>query len=639
MSDLLNFNDSSPSESIIQQNINSSPRKSLDNNPFDRVCKQVENFSADPFEFVAAQSKNFKPVISCIRTGNLLGLGDESFDKENNNNEGNISPAKSAEKKISRRSTTDSGKKRDSLLKLSIVNASKSALTHNDVVAENQIGEKWMNMDMPDDSFNDLMKQECVLVDAVDSDMSLNDFESELNIPMLKELASKKDEETSETSKSDEKSPVNETHTSIIDRAIAKLNEIKLAKSRQTNLDDTMTKLKEMVSKVDTNGNGEASQLVEQLCAALNKSGNSNKNTLEPPPVMVRQGTFDIDKEENDESTEMPLAGSDSPQLQSVIDKLSEVLGNVNVIQSPDNPQAANPVVVVVVNNPDVGYGGMSDTVTLAQHHNFNTPQPKMRTRRSQSFSSACRPNTVAPSAMRRESIAVATPQRNNINVTRRSFSFNSPAAAKPVVAKRTSIVPSTTFNQKSALTTMKKPAVPPSTAPNRMSFMDKLKPKIGIQQKKPTTITTRNGPMKVVYNPRDKSPNSSVNSTIKSLSSTLNRSVQPPIAQSTPMSRFATPQKPSRLSIVTPNRPTTAASTLTVPKNPAGTNIRRRSSFNDKEKPVLNAKPKLTVTRPSTGGLLTQRKFPSGVSTASSATGTTRTSTSRAPMTLKMRK
>lgn len=68
-------------------------RKSLDNNPFDRVSKQVETFSADPFEFVSDQSKNFKPELSCIRTGNLLGLDDESFliDKENNNNGGNNS--------------------------------------------------------------------------------------------------------------------------------------------------------------------------------------------------------------------------------------------------------------------------------------------------------------------------------------------------------------------------------------------------------------------------------------------------------------------------------------------------------------------------------------------------------------------
>lgn len=73
-------------------------RKSLDNNPFDRVSKQVEAFSADPFEFVSAQSKNFKPVLSCIRTGNLLGLGDDSFgDKENNNNGGNVSPNKGNE--------------------------------------------------------------------------------------------------------------------------------------------------------------------------------------------------------------------------------------------------------------------------------------------------------------------------------------------------------------------------------------------------------------------------------------------------------------------------------------------------------------------------------------------------------------
>lgn len=62
-------------------------RKSLDNNPFDKVCKQVETFSADPFEFVTAQSTNFKPVISCIRTGNLIDLGGDN--KENNNNERN----------------------------------------------------------------------------------------------------------------------------------------------------------------------------------------------------------------------------------------------------------------------------------------------------------------------------------------------------------------------------------------------------------------------------------------------------------------------------------------------------------------------------------------------------------------------
>lgn len=68
-------------------------RKSLDNNPFDRVSKQVETFSSDPFEFVSVQSTNFKPVMSCIRTGNLLNLGEDSFlvDKENNNNEGNLS--------------------------------------------------------------------------------------------------------------------------------------------------------------------------------------------------------------------------------------------------------------------------------------------------------------------------------------------------------------------------------------------------------------------------------------------------------------------------------------------------------------------------------------------------------------------
>lgn len=30
-------------------------RKSLDNNPFDRVSKQVETFSSDPFEFVSVQ--------------------------------------------------------------------------------------------------------------------------------------------------------------------------------------------------------------------------------------------------------------------------------------------------------------------------------------------------------------------------------------------------------------------------------------------------------------------------------------------------------------------------------------------------------------------------------------------------------
>lgn len=68
-------------------------RKSLDNNPFDKVSKQVETFSADPFEFVLAQSTN-KPVLSCIRTGNLLGLGDDSLmidNKENNNNGGNVS--------------------------------------------------------------------------------------------------------------------------------------------------------------------------------------------------------------------------------------------------------------------------------------------------------------------------------------------------------------------------------------------------------------------------------------------------------------------------------------------------------------------------------------------------------------------
>lgn len=513
---------------------------------------------------------------------------------------------------MSRRSNSDSGKKRDSLLKRSIANASKSAMT-NDVVVENKMGEKWMNMEMPDDSINDLMKQELVLVD---SDLSLNSsFEAELNIPMLKELTESKKKESTPESENDGKMEgtiTNETHTSIIDREIAKLNEIKMAKTREDNLEDTMSKLKEMVSKVDTNGNGEASQLLEQLCVVLNKK--SNKNTLEPPPVMIRQGTFNIDKTEENVSIDTSNnSDSGSPQLQAVIEKLSEVLGNVNmnVIQSsPDDPQNTNPVVVVVV-NPERGYA-MSDTVTISHHHNYNTPQPKPRTRRSQSFSNACRPNTAAPVPARRDSIAHGTPQRT-VQPTRRSFSFGSPAPSKPIASKRSSILPSVSQKHvtplKAAQTApsalLAKPA--PSTA-NRLSFMDKLKPKIGFSstsQKKPANKSVPlkvTGPLKVVH--REKSP-------------TALR--QTPMAQSNPMSSIATPQKPTRVSFLTPNRPTTSASTLTVPKSNTGanSNINRRSSFNDKADKTSanpNLKPKPSLIRPNTGGLLTQRKFPGGL-------------------------
>lgn len=478
----------------------------------------------------------------------------------------------------------------------------------NDVVSENQMGEKWLNMNMPDDSFNDLMKQELVLVD---SDVSLNDFESELNIPMLKEMGESKREESSalsekDTGKIEATTATNESHTSIIDRAIAKLNEIKMAKTRESNLEETISKLKDMVSKVDTEGNGEASRLVEQLCVALNKK--SNKNSLEPPPTMVRQGTFDIDKAEENLSIDTSNnSESNSPQLQSVIEKLSEVLGNVNmnVIQSsPDDPQSTNPVVVVVV-NPEMGYS-LSATVTLSQHHNFNTPQPKPRTRRSQSFS-ACRPSTVAPIPARRQSIAQGTPQRT-VQPTRRSFSFSSPATSKPLVSKRSSILP--TIEQKPIQTAPSASlAKSGSSTANRLSFMDKLKPKIGLSsttQKKPVNKSVPlkiTGPLKVIH--RQKSPNASV----KSLSNT-HRPV--PVAQSTPMSRIATPQKPTRVSFLTPRRPpSTPATTLNVPKQ---NNIKRRSSFNDKEKANTvnsNVKPKPCLIRPNTGGLLTQRKFP----------------------------
>lgn len=508
-------------------------------------------------------------------------------------------------------------------------------MPNDGVVEENQMGEKWMNMEIPDDSFNDLMKQEIVLVD---SDVSLNDYDTELNIPILKELDEIKKGEKSpsveeETVTTTETTSTNDTHNTIIDRAIAKLNEIKLAKTQETNLDDTMVKLREMVSKVDEGGKGEASLLLEQLCAALNKKQkSSNKNLLEPPPTMIRQGTFDIDKtEENIDSSNN--SESNSPQLQTVIDKLSEVLGNVNmnVIQSsPDNPhQPTNPVVVVVV-NPESGFG-MSDTVTLANHHNFNTPQPKPRTRRSQSFSSAARP-TVAPNLVRRESVSYGTPQRN-VQPTRRSFSFNSPAA--PIPKPRTSILPS------------QKP-VPAKPAPSaslskpgtssRLSFMDKLKPKIGFSSNNAAVKNSKSvplkisGPLKVIH--REKSPDTSM----KSLTNT---SRQIPMAQSTPMSRIATPQKPSRVSfLTTPNRPPGPSSTLTVPRQQNVTNLKRRSSFNDKDKPPTtstNLKPKTGITRPSTGGLLTQRKFPQnkGPSTNTRTGGVTQ----QQPLKLKLRK
>lgn len=620
-------------------------RKSLDNNPFDRFSKQVEAFSADPFEFVSAQSKNYKPVLSCIRTGNLLGLGDDSFgDKENNNNGGNVSPNKGIEvrrviliqnkicssflyQQTSRSTSTGSDKKRDSLLKRSITNASKAAMT-NDVVAENQMREKWLNMDMPDDSFNDLMKQELVLVD---SDASLNDFEAEFNIPMLKEMGESKKEEEVSPMASKEPETATTTETSIIDRAIAKLNEIKMA--RESNMEDTMNKLKEMVSKVDTKGNREATKLVEQLCVALSKSSKS-KNTLEPPPTIVRQGTFDIDKPEDSSIDTSNNSESNSPQLQSVIEKLSDVLGNfnMNVIQSsPDLNQNA---VVVVVVNPEVGYD-MSDTVTLAQHYNYNTPQPnKQRARRSQSFSSACRPNTVVPNPTRKESFAVTTPQRP-VQPTRRSFSFSSTAPRNPIVQKRTSILPN--------VITQKPPQPTPISAlsekpANRLSFMNKLKPKIGTTKTFPPKAT---GPLKVVH--REKSPNS----TVRSISSTIPR--QTPVAQSIPMSRIATPQKPSRVSFLTPQKPsrvslltpsrrpsTAVTSTLTVPKPlNTGPNIKRRSSFT--EKPNTNLKPKpAVISRPSTGGLLTQRKFPPG---SSGPSGGRPSSVTQKSLTLKLRK
>lgn len=409
-----------------------------------------------------------------------------------------------------------------------------------------------------------------------------------------------------------------------------------MAKTRESNMEDTMNKLKEMVSKVDTNGNGEATKLVEQLCVALSKSSKS-KNMLEPPPTMVRQGTFDIEKPEDSSIDTSNNSESNSPQLQSVIEKLSEVLGNVNmnVIQSsPDLNQ--NPVVVVVV-NPEVGYD-ISDTVTLAQHYNYNTPQPnKQRTRRSQSFSSACRPNTVAPNPIRRESIAVTTPQRP-VQPTRRSFSFSSTAPRNPIVQKRTSILPN--------VITQKPPQPTPISAlsakpANRLSFMNKLKPKIGTTKTVPPKVT---GPLKVVH--REKSPNS----TVRSISSTIPR--QTPVAQSTPMSRIATPQKPSRVSFLTPQKPSTrvslltpsrrpstaVTSTLTVPKPlNTGPNIKRRSSFTEREKPNTNLKPKpAVVSRPSTGGLLTQRKFPPGSSGLSSGRPSSVTQKS---LTLKLRK
>lgn len=533
--------------------------------------------------------------------------------------------------KVSRRSSTDSGKKRDSLLKRSIANASKSAMT-NDVVAENQMGEKWMNMNMPDDSFNDLMKQELVLVD---SDVSLNDFEAELNIPMLQEMGESKKEETTILSETEtEASTMNKS--SIIDRAIAKLHEIKMAKSRESNMEETMNRLREMVSKVDTNGNGEATKLVEQLCAALNKSS-KNKDTLEPAPTMVRQGTFEIDKT-NDKSIDTSNnSESNSPQLQSVIEKLSEVLGNVNmnvIKTSPDNPQNTNPVVVVVV-NPELGYG-MSDTVTVSQNFNYNTPQPKSRTRRSQSFSSACRPNTVAPNPTRRQSIVVGTPQRT-VQPARRSFSFSSPAPKNPIMQKRSSILP--TVTQKPVQTVKSVLSTKPTTS-NRLSFMEKLKPKIGLSltsQKKPGNKPVPpkiTGPLKVVH--REKSPNLSVRTTLQQKPT--------PMAQSTPMSRIVTPQKPSRISfLITPSRPRSSTasttSTLTVPKKQiASSNIKRRSSFNDKEKPSmnLNQKPKPSLVRPSTGGLLTQRKFQPSSGTSGSRQTTTLTQKS---MSLKLRK
>lgn len=484
-------------------------------------------------------------------------------------------------------------------------------------ISPRRMSEKWMEM-IPDDSFNDLMKQE---INLVDSDGS--DFEVELDIPILKRIdGEKKESPTEEKPVQNDYMFHSESSTIIIDRAIAKLNEIKTAQSRSIDLNDTMIKLKEMVSRVEGSAQGEASQLLNQLALALSRKSNNN-DFSEPPPTMIRQGTFDIDKpsENNHEISDSSANSSNHSetnlQVQTVIEQLSRALGsvNLNVIQANcDENSASNPVVVVVV-NPESGFG-MSETVTLNSTTSYNTPSPKARARRSQSFNTnSSRPSIVSQAnPIQKASAYLGTPQRQ-VEAKRRSFSFS----------KRPSIVPpspSVSLAQKRVVPQVKE-AKP---APIKSGFLDRLKPKLGLGASNAEKKVTKQVPLKATVPMRSVArTNSPDRRSIRSLPA--HTTPIRPAATSTPMmSRIATPQKAtqSRVSFLTPSRPST--STTSMIGTPAK-NVPRRRSFNDKEKPIgLTAsrsmpRPSTTIPqKPSTIGTLTQRKFP-----PQSASSTTR--------------